>query len=273
MRPEKETALNLISASNVFLGRFGLVLKKTKPAKERKIETWPVEFDSETREFISYVYEKNLTLVSPFRLFATAKAAIASCENGVGGDFVECGVWRGGNSILAALLFQAKKSRKRVVLFDTFAGMTAPIVEDFYLVDGTLAKDKFEASQQQGYNDWCYASRDEVRYNFKSAGIEESRYRLVEGAVESTLGVKKNLPRAISTLRLDTDWYESTKIELEVLYPLLSQGGQLVIDDYGSWNGARKAVTEYLESLETPPPLHLTDYDGRVAMKMFAGVA
>ena len=108
-----------------------------------------------------------------------------------------------------------------------------------------------------------------MQNNFRVAGVEASQVRFIKGDVVETLAVRSNLPPRVAVLRLDTDWYASTKAELEVLYPLLTRGGSLLIDDYGHWEGARKAVEEYFGSL-TPaerPLLHFTDYTGRAGVK------
>ena len=93
----------------------------------------------------------------------------------------------------------------------------------------------------------CYSSLEEVKMNIKLSSGNKSldNINLIEGKVEDTLKISKNLPEKISILRLDTDWYESTKIELEVLFPKLSKGGILIIDDYGQWKSSRKAVDEF----------------------------
>jgi predicted O-methyltransferase YrrM len=90
--------------------------------------------------------------------------------------------------------------------------------------------------------------------------------RFVEGDVVQSLKIESNLPESISVLRLDTDWYESTRAELEVLYPRLSPGGVLIIDDYGHWGGAKKAVDEYFRG-RPKPLLQYTDYTGRMGVK------
>jgi predicted O-methyltransferase YrrM len=97
---------------------------------------------------------------------------------------------------------------------------------------------------------WCYASLDQVSQNFAAAGLSTKTSHFVKGDVMETL--KDNLPEQISVLRLDTDWYESTRFELEVLYPRLSKGGVLIIDDYGHWSGSRKATDEYFSSIQAP---------------------
>lgn len=88
----------------------------------------------------------------------------------------------------------------------------------------------------------------------------------VIGPVEETLITK--VPERIALLRLDTDWYESTRAELEYLYPRLVVGGVLIVDDYGHWKGARKAVDEYFAALGNDAPLlNRLDYTGRMAVR------
>jgi hypothetical protein len=114
---------------------------------------------------------------------------------------------------------------------------------------------------------WCYAGLDEVRRNLRSTGYPESRMHFVKGRVEET--VPHPGLREIALLRLDTDWYESTRHELLHLYPLLSVGGVLVLDDYGHWQGARRATDEYLrDHPEYPILLSVIDETGRVAVKV-----
>ena len=88
---------------------------------------------------------------------------------------------------------------------------------------------------------------------------------LIQGMVENTLLNKDNIPDQISLLRLDTDFYESTKIELEILFPKLVPGGILILDDYGYWSGARKAIDEYFKN--TKYWLHYVDPSCRYLIK------
>ncbi len=89
----------------------------------------------------------------------------------------------------------------------------------------------------------------------------------IQGDVFDTLRCIEKLPDEISVLRLDTDWYESTKFELETLYPRLSQRGVLIIDDYGYWEGARKAVDEFFLKMPYKPLFNVVDSTGRSAIK------
>jgi O-methyltransferase len=164
-------------------------------------------------------------------------AALQKIEaENIPGDVVECGVWRGGNIILAR-----KIAPSRVCwLYDTFTGMTKPGPEDKRR-DGAPALERYKQGE------WCASSVDEVRGCLAETGtLDDDKLRFVAGDVCKTLKVPENLPERIALLRLDTDWYASTKLELQTLYPRLSPGGVLIIDDYGHWQGARKATDEVL---------------------------
>ena len=101
--------------------------------------------------------------------------------------------------------------------------------------------------------------------NVRTTGYPFDRFTFVEGDVAQTL--RSQVPDRIALLRLDTDWYESTRVGLEVLYPRLSVGGVCILDDYGHWQGARQAVDEYFERLGHRPYMHPIDYSGRVFIK------
>ena len=226
-----------------------------------------VELDDDDVDLIKYVLDNGYTMTSVPRLVNTLKSCRYVVENNIAGDFVECGVWRGGNGILAKRLFEQLDSNRHVWMFDTFEGMTAPTEFDVSSTTKTYAGKQFEESQRQGHNDWCYASLEDVKTNCLDSGLDLEQFRFVKGDVSKTLRVRENLPDEISILRLDTDWYESTKSELEVLYPILNTDGVLIIDDYGHWEGARKAVDEYFADCDYKPLFNVIDYTGRCAIK------
>jgi hypothetical protein len=209
-------------------------------------------------------------MASKERVIATINACKHAVESEIPGDFVECGVWRGGNCIAAKLTLENYGSQKNVWLFDTFAGMTQPSAVDVTSFSEISSTERFDRNRGVDRNNWCFASLEEVRANFQRAGADLSNVRFVVGNVVNTLAAGNNLPAEISVLRLDTDFYESTKAELEILYPRLSIGGSLLIDDFGHWQGARLAVEEYFSSLSprVRPLLHFTDYTGRMGVKI-----
>lgn len=167
----------------------------------------------------------------------------------IDGDFVECGVWKGGNLLIFEKLNLKFNLRKKIYAYDTFAGMSEPTEYDKDLAqkNAKVEWNKNAQNKEINYSFNCYAGLNEVKNNLKENLVKIDNINLIEGKVESTLVNKVNLPNKISILRLDTDWYESTKIELDILYPLLEVGGILIIDDYGYWQGSRKAVDEYFK--------------------------
>lgn len=173
-------------------------------------------------------------MTSQERIAGLHQALISVYENKVPGDFVECGVYKGGNVIIAKKFFDSvKETTKKFFAFDTFEGMTPP---------GDNDPEKAHSTWQN--KNACRANLDEVMKEFKKHDILDNRVLFVVGDVCKTLKEDK-IPKKISILRLDTDWYESTKIELEILYEKLTIGGYLIIDDYGHWSGCKKAVDEF----------------------------
>ncbi len=252
--------MKLISIPNRLLGLVGLKVIKTSALQKRL----PVEISAADQEIFRYVRGNGLSTSSDERLFANLLACRYVVERKIEGDFVECGVWRGGNSIIAASVFKSLGSAKSVWMFDTFAGMTPPTSFDVNF-RGESADGKFRDSTRGDHNEWCYAPVEEVQGNFSRAGLLDGRVKVVKGDVGETLRGAQ-LPERISVLRLDTDWYESTRAELEVLYPRLSPGGVLILDDYGHWGGARKAVDEYFAS-KPAPFLQYIDQSARIGVK------
>jgi hypothetical protein len=178
------------------------------------------------------------------RMYALYKATEYIVRARVPGDVVECGVWRGGSAMLCALTLLGKGDVTRQLhLFDTFQGLPEPGIHDEADVHGQDVRSQWVRWEQDGVNLWSYASLDEVRRNMASTGYPAKQVRCVEGRVEET--IPRHAPERIALLRLDTDWYESTRHELEHLYPRLSPGGVLIVDDVGHFTGAKKAFTEF----------------------------
>ncbi len=227
-------------------------------------EGLPSDFDSQTRGILNKV--KPYTLTTPERIASLVNAVRYVVENKIAGDIVECGVWKGGSSMAAMeTLIQLNDTSRDIYLYDTFEGMSEPTEND-KIFSGDSATSMLKSSDIDDSNSvWCYSSIDEVKSNVNTIGYPESRVHFVKGKVEDT--IPKNNPKEIAILRLDTDWYESTKHELEHLYPLLVSGGVLIIDDYGHWEGARKAVDEYIEKHRLKILLNRIDYTGRIAVK------
>ncbi|MDA1208646.1 MAG: class I SAM-dependent methyltransferase [bacterium] len=189
---------------------------------------------------------KPYTMTSAERMYALHKATQYVVHAHIEGDIVETGVWRGGSSmVIAHTLIENMSKERDLYLYDTFSGMEKPSTHDRnqYSHKSPLREWKFH--NRTSHNNWCYSTKDDVRSNMASTGYPEEHILLIEGKVEDT--IPQQIPEKISLLRLDTDWYASTAHEMQHLFPRLSKGGVLFIDDYNYWDGCRKAVDEYLQ--------------------------
>jgi hypothetical protein len=184
------------------------------------------------------------TKLTPDRLNYLGASLAKLDAQGIAGDIVQCGIWRGGSVMLARTV-----SPDRICwLFDTFNGMTEPSDVDISMHRIPAIK-SYRAKQQRGMS-WQAVSREDVEENLRQAGVfDAGKLRFVVGPVEQTL-LQDDLPAQIALLFLDTGWHSSTLVELNVLYPRLVEGGILIVDDYGHWDGARKAVNDYLGALQ-----------------------
>lgn len=223
----------------------------------------------EYSEFID-IYEscKEFSMTGVERMFSLYKAVEYIVKNHIEGHFVECGVWRGGSSmVIAKTLLKFNCTDKLIFLYDTYEGMSAPTVKDVNK-DGYLADKMLSNSRKEDTNSvWCCADLDDVKSNMISTGYPISNISFIKGKVEDT--IPNIIPdQKIALLRLDTDWYESTLHELNYLYPLLCKNGVLIIDDYGHWQGARQAVDEYFANTKTNLLLNRIDYTGRLGIKI-----
>lgn len=232
-----------------------------KPKPKPKPAALPADYDDEAKEIIRAV--KPYTMTSPERLNAFILATRHVVRHNIPGDIVECGVWRGGSmQACAKALLALGETDRDLHLFDTFEGMPPPTAEDLRR-DGKSAEDLL-AAQGKDRPIWAIASLEDVQAGFEQVPYPGERVHYVQGMVEAT--VPQQAPEQISILRLDTDWYASTKHELEFLYPRLVSGGVLLIDDYGYWQGSRQAVDEFLE--KTGERLLMLRMDeGRIAVK------
>jgi O-methyltransferase len=209
---------------------------------------------------------KHYTMTSPERMYALFEAVTYIEKAGIPGDIVECGVWRGGSMMLAAYTLKNLGCTHRTLwLYDTFQGMAKPEAIDQKSLPAVSPLKKWTKQERDGFVDWCYAPLDDVVKNLASTEYPPDKVKFVEGKVEDTLPT--HLPAEIALLRLDTDFYSSTLHELTYLFPRLSEGGVLIIDDYGCWVGARKATDEYFARHGLAPLLHVIDTEGRMVVK------
>lgn len=214
----------------------------------------------------TYKKVRPYTMTSAERIFSLCDAVRYIHEHRIEGDIVECGVWKGGSMMAVAdTLLKLGERERRLYLFDTFEGMAPPTANDVD-IDGVTAEALLNASDKAKDDSvWCRAGLDIVKQAVGSIGYPADNIHYVQGMVEQT--IPQNAPEKIALLRLDTDWYESTRHEMEHLFPRLVKGGVLIIDDYGHWQGARKAVDEYLAQHGIRLFLNRIDYTGRIAVK------
>jgi O-methyltransferase len=250
-------------------GRAGLtkqVRNDILAARGNLNEDYPADFSEEEKVDISAV--RTFTMTSPERLVSLSRGVDHLVRNNIAGDVVECGVWKGGSMMLVARkLARLGDMGRNLYLFDTFEGMSEPGKEDVSAVDQTSAGELLNSAERtDGDNVWCYSPLEEVRTNLRETDYPIEKIRFIKGKVEDTLP-EPSIGR-IALLRLDTDWYESTRHELDTLYDLLVPGGIMIIDDYGHWSGSRKAVDEFFSKRKLSLYLHRIDYTGRMAIKI-----
>jgi O-methyltransferase len=214
---------------------------------------------------ISPAVRRTIQLVRPYtsttseRIDALCRGVECVIANNIRGAFVECGVWRGGSSMAVARTLKENGIHDReVYLFDTFEGMP-PATEKDRTNNGVSL-----VGQHRTAGLVCLASEEEVRRNMGLVGYE-GPVHFIKGMVEQTIPALA--PDPIALLRLDTDWYASTKHELVHLFPRLSPGGILIIDDYGEYQGCRDAVDEYMRENQLRHYLHRIDTTGRLLIK------
>jgi O-methyltransferase len=223
---------------------------------------------SDLTDFEKSVIERvrPFTMTSSTRIVSLIRAVQYLVKNNIKGDIIECGVWKGG-SILTVLetLLSCKETSRRIYLCDTFEGMPPPSDLD-KSYDGISANKQLKELDKLTSNVWAYSTIEEVKNNISKVLYPADKISFIKGKVENTL--QQLSVDQIALLRLDTDWYESTRVELELLYPKLVVGGVMIIDDYGHWQGARKAVDEYIEKHKLKIFLSRIDYTARLAIKI-----
>jgi O-methyltransferase len=231
------------------------------PEPKRKPRKLPRHYDEEARRIIRRVGPRTMTAHE--KLYALIVAVRHVVDQRIDGALVECGVWRGGSMQAVALTLLAHAADNRDLhLFDTFTGMPEPSQRD-RRHDGEPAADVLARTPKTGVF-WAIADLDDVRAGMTETGYPAERIHFHPGRVEDTIPAQA--PERIALLRLDTDWYESTRHELEHLYARVPSGGVVLIDDYGYWEGARQAVDEFLARTDDRPLL-VPMASGRIAVK------
>ncbi len=176
---------------------------------------------------------------------------------GVPGALVECGVWKGGSAVVMGLAARGADPVRPLHLFDSFEGLPEPDARDGA---AAAAYTDVKAGGRLVSTAKCEASLDYVKATlFEQAGLSPADVVFHQGWFQDTVPAQAGGVGAISVLRLDGDWYASTKICLEHLYPQLSPGGVLILDDYFMWEGCRKAADEYREKGGITAPIIRVD--------------
>jgi hypothetical protein len=194
------------------------------------------------------------------KCYALYKAVQYITKGNLSGDIVECGVWKGGSAMLAALtLIENSQTYRKIYLYDTYEGMPKPTAKDVD-INGTPYSLLWKKEKAL-----LTVPLDEVRNNMLSTGYPSENIIFVKGMVEKT--IPSTLPNKIALLRLDTDLYESTYHELIHLYPKVTSQGVIIIDDYGHFQGSQEATDKYFNQESRKVLLHRIDYSCRVGIK------
>jgi hypothetical protein len=215
---------------------------------------WKRWLDKLTRsEFPHYYFQvRDYSLCGYERLRGLYEAVDRTVRDGVPGDVVECGAARGGSAALMGLILADRRADRKVWVFDTFEGMPPPTKSDP------------DYDRAVAFVGQCLGTLEEVRDLFRRLHLLD-RAVFVKGLFEDT--VPKTDVGPISVLHLDGDWYSSVKVCLDHLYDRLSPGAVIQIDDYGHWEGARKAVEEFRTARGIRASLRYVDYTGRQWVK------
>ena len=233
--------------------------------KVQKISNIPLIVEADEFDLETIRLARQISMQSYERLWALINATKYVALNNIPGDFVECGVYKGGSAlVIARTLNRYQVLDRKIYLYDTYEGMTEPKEIDKRISSKTPAINYLNDPAKKD-KVLAYASFESVTKILDSLDYPKSNFILIKGDVSETL--LKVLPTNIALLRLDTDWYESSLAELEILYPLVVRKGIIIIDDYGHWSGAKQAVDDYLELNKINPLMNYIDYAGRLWTK------
>lgn len=221
---------------------------------EGPAEAQPTPFEASFQQAAERV--RPYTMLSQARLYSLFRQAVYCEENGITGAFVECGVWKGGAVALMAMAnLTYGKTRRDIHLFDAFDN----ICEPDQAVDGERAVAETQKWAKKGNANGRLVPLDGFYDQFGGAGTLEGNRELLENNVgyeavrlhfhkgwfQDTLPADAKDIDKIAILRIDGDWYASTKVCLDFLFEKVVRGGFIIIDDYGAYEGCRKAVDEF----------------------------
>ncbi|HJR19453.1 MAG TPA: TylF/MycF/NovP-related O-methyltransferase [Actinomycetota bacterium] len=246
------------------LARRGYRFVQIETADQRAM---PAGFGEDIRDIFERV--RDYTMTSPERVAALHDAVRYVVAAGIPGAVVECGVFRGGSMMAVAhTLHELGREDRDLYLYDTFTGPPPPSDRDFDLVRGmSVAESHARAEARIAAGEKIPTALqllplDEIRRLMLETGYPAERIHFVKGLVEET--IPGTAPDEIAILRLDTDHYSSTKHELMHLYPRVSDGGVVIIDDYGRFKGSRDATDEFLAEQGLSVLMHRIDAASRM---------
>lgn len=220
------------------------------PAKK----SYAKDMESSFREIHSLT--QAYSMVSIESAYSLYRAIKYISESNIPGSIVECGVWKGGSMMLTAqTLNECGDTARDLYLYDTFEGMPEPSEKDVKIRTGVSGKEMWEKKNTEG--GWAKEGLEQVQKNMQIISYPSKKIHYIKGKVEET--IPDTIPEEIALLRLDTDWFSSTYHELKNLYPKLSSGGILIIDDYGSWSGSKEATDQYFKENNIEMYLHRID--------------
>ena len=170
-------------------------------------------------------------------------------KNNIKGCIVECGVHEGQQEVLFIEELNKINEKRNIYMYDTFTGMVQPTNKDFtldttvlYHADKDQTFNYWKFNETDDHNNWCYCSIENVKQNLEN-NYDNSYLHYIKGMTCDTV---HNHTEKIAVLRLDTDWYESSRYEINNLYKFVVPGGIIIIDDYYHWAGQKQAIDEFL---------------------------
>ena len=232
-------------------------LKSVVPENLKKyIQIYDLRSNKNRYDDIVFVINKNIKFIADSSIDGegTIKYIL---NNNIEGVLVECGVDSGAFEEIWINELIKNNTVRDIYLYDTFAGLTEPGENDYTCKDAVL----FNMSKENVHNEWkskivnettnnwCYTPLEIVKNRLNSKGYPENKLHYIVGDVMETLKNKNNIPEKIAVLRLDTDWYESSKYELEQMYNNVVCGGVIIFDDYYHWEGQRKATDDFFKKI------------------------
>lgn len=197
---------------------------------------------------------RSYTFLTYRRLSRLYEAALDLEEEGLAGDLVECGVWKGGSAGMIASA--AKNTSRQIWLFDSWEGFPEPTKDDITFQNQPVQKGMILSSKKTA-----------EKLLFQKLKLDRQKIRLVKGWFTQTIPPCKKNIRKIALLHLDCDLYSSVKFCLEHLYDRVVKGGYIFIDDYGHWRGSQKAVDEFIKKRKLKVKLQKIDYSARYFRK------